>query len=63
MASLPDPVPHRVVNVDGEDKRLASVIAGHDAQELSDRLVGDRDRSQADFKIEWPAFVTRQRVL
>lgn len=59
LASLPVPVPHRAVNVDGEDERLAVVIAGHGAQELTDRVVGDRDRSEADFKIEWPAFVTR----
>lgn len=63
LASLPDPVPHRAVNVDGEDERLAVMIAGHDAQELTERVVGDRDRSEADFKIERLAFVTRRRTL
>ena len=63
LASLPVPVPHRAVNFDGEDERLASVIEGHNAQELTDRVVGNRDWSEADFKIEWPPSVTRRRAL
>ena len=43
-ASLPDFVPHLVVNVDGEDVGLAVVVAGNDAQELAGRVVGDCDR-------------------
>ena len=43
-ASLPDLVPHLVVNVDGEDVGLAVLVAGNNTQKLAGGVVGDCDR-------------------